>query len=525
MKKHPARHMVRFANLDRVIAAFEGETLLQSARRAGVRIAGACGGRGVCGSCHVRILSGQTGIHPGQQEQPENGTTWIRACQVEPLSDLVVEVSPRARAAQVRADVQCLGDDQEITGFVPGRRGALGFAIDLGTTNMAGSLTDLESGKRLVSLGIENPQSAYGADLISRLSHAIRTPDGARELQSIVIQGIESLAELLCAEIAVVPTNIIEIALCGNTAMHHLLLGLPVFRLGRAPFIPDTCSAIDTTARDLGLDSMPGASVHLLPNIGGFVGGDHVAALLATEHLWNTGTSMVIDIGTNTELSLIHNGTISTASTASGPALEGGNISCGMRAAEGAIEKVWLSEGEIITRVIGGGSPLGICGSGVLDALNALRQAGIINRRGYISPGSPTVAETGGIRKYSFAPDVVMTQSDVRAVMLAKAAIRAGQDMLLADAGLTEQAMQRILIAGAFGAYIDISSAINIGLFPDLPLERFTQVGNAAGTGVRMALISPAMRGKAAGLAKRCRHLELNSMAGFQKAFIGRIHL
>jgi len=525
MKKLPASHTVRFTNLDRVIEAFEGETLLQSARRAGVSIAGACGGRGVCGSCQVRILSGQVDILPSQQEQSENNTTWIRACRVEPQSDLVVEVSPRALAAVVRADVQSLGDVQKIVGFLPGSRRSLGLAIDLGTTNIAGSLTDLESGKRLVSLGIENPQSAYGADLISRINHAIRTPSAARELQSIVVQGIKSLALLLCAEISVEPTKIVEIAVCGNTAMHHLLLGLPVSQLGRAPFIPSTCSAIDITASDLGLDTMPEASVHLLPNIGGFVGGDHVAALLATEHTWNSGTSMVIDIGTNTELSLIHNGTISTASTASGPALEGGNISCGMRAAEGAIEKIWLSDGEIMTSVIGGGVAVGLCGSGVLDALNTLRLAGIINHRGYIAPGNPNVTEKGGLRGYSFAAEVMMTQDDLRAVMLAKAAIRAGQDMLLAEAGLNEQDIERVLIAGAFGAYIDITSAINIGLFPDLPLERFTQVGNAAGVGARMALISPVMRSRAAELATKCTHIELNSMPGFQKAFIRRIQI
>lgn len=518
--------MVRFANLDRVIETLEGETLLQSARRCGVRIAGACGGHGICGSCQVRIISGKAEIlHTGitLQEHYEFGTEWLRACLVLPQSDLVVEVSPRALATISRADVNTPGD--EPAGVIHPKTGALGLAIDLGTTNLAGSLTDLETGNRLVSIGIENPQSAYGADLISRINHAIRTPSGAEELQSAVVQGLKSLISLLCAEISADSSEIAAITVCGNTAMHHLLLGLPVSQLGRAPFVPATCGAIDIPARELGLKVMPGASVHLFPNIGGFVGGDHVAALLATERAWNTGTSMVIDIGTNTELSLIHNGLISTASTASGPALEGGNISCGMRAAEGAVEKIWLSDGEIMTRVIGGGAAVGLCGSGVLDALNTLRQAGIINQRGYIDSGNPNVTEKGGIRGYSFAPEVVMTQDDVRAVMLAKAAIRAGQDMLLAEAGLNEQAIERVLIAGAFGAYIDITSAINIGLFPDLPPERFTQVGNAAGVGARMALISPAIRSRAAELATKCTHVELNSMPGFQKAFISRIKI
>jgi uncharacterized 2Fe-2S/4Fe-4S cluster protein (DUF4445 family) len=526
MKKLLSRHMVRFATLEQEIGMLADETLLQGARRNGVRIAGACGGRGVCGSCMVKVISGRADIvgpEGTHQELSENDNAWVRACRVRPQSDLVVEVSPRARAAVVRSDVSGLDDNRIVSDVFVTGPGSLGLSIDLGTTNIAGSLTNLGSGERLASLGIENPQSAYGADLISRINHAIRTSDGGSILKHIVVQAIESLASLLCEEISAAPAHISDITICGNTAMHHLLLGLPVSQLGRAPFVPATCSAIDIKAADLGLETMPEAFVRLLPAIGGFVGGDHVAALLATEHLWNTGACMVIDIGTNTEISLIHNGSISTASTASGPALEGGNISCGMRAAEGAIEKVWLREGEIMTRVIGAGRPVGLCGSGVLDALNTLRQAGIINHRGYLLPDNPGITESGGIRGYSFAPDVTLTQSDVRAVMLAKAAIRAGQDMLLAEAGLLEQMLERVVIAGAFGAYIDVSSGIDIGLFPSLPLERFSQVGNAAGVGVRMALVSAAVRDRAAVLAARCRHVELNNVPGFQKAFISRL--
>ncbi len=528
MKKQPTLHMVRFANLEKDIGIFDDETLLHGARRNGVRIGGACGGRGVCGSCGIRIISGETDILRPDGTAPEAGQTgheWVRACTVRPHSDLVVEVSPRALAPLVIADVSDLDGDRIIIAPPSAGPRSLGFSVDLGTTSIAGSLSDLGTGERLASLGIENPQSAYGADLISRINHAIRTTGGARDLQSAVILAIRSLAAVLCEKVSADPDEIVDVTICGNTAMHHLLLKLPVSQLGRAPFVPATCSAIDISACELGLDFKPGASVHLLPNIGGFIGGDHVAALLATEHIWATCACMVIDIGTNTEISLIHNGSISTASTASGPALEGGNISCGMRAAVGAIEKIWLSEGEIMTRVIGGVRPVGMCGSGVLDALDTLHQAGIINHRGYIYPGNPGVRERGGNQEYSFAPDVAMTQNDVRAVMLAKAAIRAGQDMLLVEAGLEERMLERVLIAGAFGASINVDSAIDIGLFPALPMERFSQVGNAAGAGVRMALLSAAVRERAGLLARQCRHVELNNVPGFQKAFISRIAL
>ena len=596
VKKSPARHTVRFANLDREVEASADESLLESARRAGVRIVGACGGRGVCGSCTVRIISGAVDYQRGDNAEPAHSgpnKEWVRACLVRPLSDCVVEVAPRALAAVARTDVDgrdggatvafapvvrtydielpspvmaagnsdlervyaALGEgaaeridiaalqrlprmlrengwrlrvsvrEGEVIGLTPPGTRTLGLAVDLGTTNVAASLTDMESGARLASLGIENPQAAFGADLISRINHAIRTPDGGRELQSAIVTAIASLARDLCESVAAQPDQIVDVTVCGNTAMHHLLLGLPVSQLGRAPFVPAACAGIDVKARDLGLAVLAGACVHILPNIGGFVGGDHVAALLATEDGWSETTSIVIDIGTNTELSLIHRGEITTASTASGPALEGGNISSGMRAAEGAVERVWFHEGEIHTQVIGGGEPVGLCGSGVLEALATLHQAGIIDRSGRMRPGHPAVHENGNRRTCTLAPNVPFTQEDVRAVQLAKAAIRAGIDLLLCEAGLTEESLERVIIAGAFGAYVDVESAIAIGMLPPLPPERFEQVGNAAGVGVRMALASGAAREHARRLAARCRHMELSTLAGFQKVFLSRIGL
>jgi uncharacterized 2Fe-2S/4Fe-4S cluster protein (DUF4445 family) len=305
--------------------------------------------------------------------------------------------------------------------------------------------------------------------------------------------------------------------------MHHLLLGLPVRQLGRAPYVPAVRQALDLKARDLGIDCAPGAYVHLMPNVGGYVGGDHVAALLATEERWRDATTMVMDIGTNTEISLIHAGEIRTVSCPSGPALEGGHISCGMRAAEGAIERVSLENGRIAIKTIGDGDPVGVCGSGVLDALAMMLEAGIVERRGRIRSGHEAVREQGDAREALIAPGVGITQSDVRAVQLAKAAIRSGMDMLLGEAGLDERALERVVIAGAFGDYIRVQSAIAIGLLPDLPLPRFEQVGNAAGLGVRMALASKALRSRACELASRCRYLELGSMPGFQKTFLARI--
>ena len=586
---------VRFDNLDREARCIEGETIFQSARRAGVRVVGACGGRGVCGTCIVRVVSGDVAVQTATAGPAASRTKeWVRACLTRPSSDCMVEIAARSIAQVVRAEVGgeeiVIAPDSAVRGHevvltpavlghdasgssadadrvvaalrsagvtrldlfalreLPGmlreagwrlqamirgdevidlrRAGGrnLGLAVDLGTTNCAGFLADLDTGRRLASLGIENPQTGYGADLVSRVNYAIRSPAGASELQSAAVAAIVGLARDLCEAVSATPADILEIAVCGNTAMHHLLLGLPVSQLGRAPFVPAICESIDIKARDLGLAAAPGAYVHLLPNVGGYVGGDHVATLLATENRWSTATTIVMDIGTNTEISLVCGDSITTVSCPSGPALEGGHIGAGMRAAEGAIERVRVSDGGMAIEVIGGDEQaVGICGSGVVDTLAAMVELGIVNRRGRILTNHAAVEVRGDDREVVLAPGVAVTQNDVRSVQLAKAAIRAGIDCLLRQAGLKDDAIERVVIAGAFGTYIGLESALKIGLLPALPIERIDQVGNAAGVGVRMVLSSAALRDRARSLAERCRYLELGSLPDFQRIFMRRI--
>ena len=596
-------HTLHFSQLDRQIPAEESESLFQSARRSGVRIVGACGGRGTCGTCVVHIVEGEVahrqGSVPGEPaETPSGHKRWVQACLVSARSDCTVEVAPRSLAPVVRAEMesgetetlpldpavesrnlelpeatlldnlsdhdrlaralgfnididlaaarqlpQQLRDEKwslrahlstnprtqvrgrELIATSPIGRRTLGLAVDLGTTNAAAFLIDLASGVRLASLGIENPQVAWGADLISRINAAVKSETASLELRGAAQAAINALAHDLCHAVGAVTTDIVDVAVCGNTAMHHLLLGLPVGQLGRAPFVAALASALDLKARDLGLNTCPGAYVHVVANVGGFVGGDHVTALLATEERWaGAGTSIVMDIGTNTEISLIHHGEFLTASAPSGPALEGGHISCGMRAAEGAIERVGLSaDGRITVEVIGGQKAIGLCGSGVLDTVATLHHAGIMDDRGRLHAGHADVTEVNGKRAAVLAPNVYFTQDDIRAVQLAKAAIRTAVDMLLQLAGLQEQDIERFIIAGAFGAYIAVDSGIATGLFPDLPRERYVQVGNAAGVGVRRILASNTARARAAVLARSCRYIELSTMAEFQKCFLKRI--
>lgn len=584
----PTAHTLRFPELDRDITAHADESIFQSARRNGLRIVGACGGRGTCGTCVVRVVEGRTDADHGKKK-------WLRACQVHAHSDCTIEVAPRSLAPVVRAEADTAGVPEmlaldpavisrdltvmpatladnlcdadrllramggptltvdlaaaqglsqtlragtsdeswslrvrqrgnELIDFAQTGSRTLGLAVDLGTTNAAAFLIDLESGERLASLGIENPQTAWGADLISRINYAVRSEGAREELRSAAITALNALVHDLCHAVGARREHIVDAVICGNTAMHHLLLGLSVHQLGRAPFVATVRASMDLKARDLGLSICAGAWVHMVPNVGGFVGGDHVTALLATQERWQSSrTSLVMDIGTNTEISLIHAGQILSASCPSGPALEGGHISCGMRAAEGAIERVTMENGRIAVRTIGNLDPVGLCGSGVLDALSVLRRANIVNARGRLASDHPDVIEQDGKRAAVLAPGVHFSQDDVRAVQLAKAAIRTGVDMLLLEKGLHEQEIERFIIAGAFGAYIDIGSGVDIGLFPDLPLNRFEQVGNAAGKGVRQMLASRAARARAAELAAVCHYVELSTRNEFQKTFLQHI--
>jgi uncharacterized 2Fe-2S/4Fe-4S cluster protein (DUF4445 family) len=594
-------HELHFPALERRIECHEGETVFAAARRAGLRIVGACGGRGSCGSCVVRVLDGR--VH---REGEGAHQKWLRACRVQARSDLTLELAPRSLAAVVRTDVHTGGEGRalalqptvqafelqvaaatlqdlvsdvdrvrrvlpmaaaavdwaaaaelpallrahdwrvnvrlstagagppRVIGFARPGAPLLGLAVDLGTSNAAAFLVDLASGQCLAALGLENPQVAWGADLISRINHAIKEPGAAELLRLAAVTAINALAYDLARAVGARSSDIADVVVCGNTAMQHLLAGWPVAQLGRAPFVAAMSEPLNVAARELGIQVAAGAGLHLAPNVGGFVGGDHVAAMLATEPLWaQAGTTLVMDIGTNTEISLVrHDGQaarIWSASCPSGPALEGGHIASGMRAAEGAIERVAISADVLKLQVIGGGKPVGLCGSGVLDALAAFVRAGWVDARGRIAGTAPAVGSIRGVKAITLAeaaagvPAVRFTQHDVRAVQLAKSAIRTGVRLLAAEAALDEMQIDRFVIAGAFGAYLSVDSSVAIGLLPPLPRERFMQVGNAAGLGVQQMLASHERRTRAARLATECRYVELSARGDFQKTFLQHI--
>jgi len=412
----------------------------------------------------------------------------------------------------------------EVIAIGPQSSRQLGLAVDLGSTKIAAYLIDLESGANLAARGVTNPQFSYGEDIVTRLSLVLEKKGGGKLMQKVVIDELNRLLVALCTEVNAQPDEVVAAVIVGNTAMHHLLLKLPISQLAHAPYIPVVKAALDIKARDLGLNIAPGAYVHILPNIAGFVGADHVAMLLSTKPIWQKDDlALAIDIGTNSEISLISNGEISALSCASGPAFEGAEIKNGMRATAGAIERLRISNDRVDYLTIDEAEPIGICGSGILDAIAQLRLAGIVDKSGRMLNNHPRVRDNKGQREFVIVteeerngrPAITITQTDVRAIQLAKGAIRSGIQVLLATHNRSPEEIKKVVIAGAFGSYIDISSAITIGMLPSLPLNRFEQVGNAAGTGAKLALVSRSKVKEAQQIASEVHYIELGAVPDY----------
>ena len=432
-------------------------------------------------------------------------------------------------AGHVRLAVNKESSPFTIVSFLPEKTRIFGLAVDLGTTKLASYLVDLETGKTVAQRGLMNPQIAYGEDVISRISYASHSGGAAQQLQRKVIETLNQMVREFCSDLPISPEQIVEMVVAGNTAMHHFFAGLPVQQLGMAPYLPATTTPLHLAARDLGIVIAPGASIYTPSNIAGYVGGDHVAMLIGI----GTGSRksgppfLAIDIGTNTEITLSVHGRLLTCSCASGPAFEGAHIRHGMRAAPGAIERVLFERGAIQIYTIERRLPIGICGSGILDAIAALLDAGVLESRGNFCKGAERVRQNSGGGEYLLVSaensgsggEIVLTRQDISEIQFAKAAIRAGIEVLLEVGGVDASTLEEFIIAGAFGSYLDVQSAMRIGLFPKIPIGKFRQVGNAAGIGARQMLISGSHRRLGESLAKQVEYVELATHHHFQDKF------
>ncbi|HWR13589.1 MAG TPA: ASKHA domain-containing protein [Terriglobales bacterium] len=418
-------------------------------------------------------------------------------------------------------------EGSEVIGVSASDRPVLGLAVDLGCTKIAAYLVDLASGKQIAADGVPNPQIPYGEDLISRLVTASKSNADAQALATAVRASIRELATELCSRSAAEIHEITSCCIVGNTAMMHLLLALPVAQLLHAPFIASTDAALELRASDLDLQFAPAARVRILPSIGGFVGADHVAMILAHGIDSSEKITLGLDIGTNTEI-VVHDprtGSLLTTSVPSGPAFEGGHVRDAMRAATGAIDKVYSSAGTIHFHVIDDTPPVGICGSGIVDLIAELWHLGYINSRGHLQARDERVRKGHHGLEFvivdgadsGIGRDVVLAQRDITEIQLAKAAIAAGIATLLDIANLPPDSVQEVVVAGAFGSNLNLRSAIGIGLLPAFPNATYLQIGNAAGTGATMALLSRNERAHACTIADRATRIELKKHEVFNR--------
>jgi uncharacterized 2Fe-2S/4Fe-4S cluster protein (DUF4445 family) len=472
-----------------------------------------------------------------------------------------VGIAPESIAPSVLATLpQALRDDPDgvtVTTFRPGGRAGgtrqviavergdttalkFGLAIDIGTTSVVTTLIELESGEQLASVSSLNPQAVYGGDLMSRIAFAQFNPGNLRKLHTRIVGLLNQHVAEVCRESGVLAKWIYKAVIVGNTCMHHLVLGIDPSHVGLAPYAPVMRHAATFSARDLMLKIAPEARVCFLPLVAGFVGADAVAVTLATRLADSDALRIAVDIGTNGEVILGSRTRLMACSAPAGPALEGAQIRHGMRGALGAIDRVSVDD-DIHVHTIGETPPLGICGSGLIDLLAGLLGAGVIDWTGLIAMEArdslpPRLAARLVMRgeerqviviragEAGATAEIVLTQDDVRQVQLAKGAIASGIAMLQHVAGVPDDRVEELLLAGGFGNYVSIASAVRIGLIPDLPARRIRYVGNAASLGAQLCLLSEAERARAAEVAGRIEHVSLAAHPDFEEIFVNAMN-
>ncbi len=412
-----------------------------------------------------------------------------------------------------------------------------GFSVDIGTSTLVGYLVNLNSGNIVSTQSQENPQAIYGEDIVSRIGFASKTDGGLEKLQDTVIKAINSLISNACQDHRISPDSIYEITVVGNTAMHHLFLGIQPKFLSLAPYVPAIKQAMNLKADYLRVKVNPFANVYVLPIVAGFVGADAIADVLATGIHETQKMSLLIDVGTNGEVFVGNKKDIVSCSCAAGPAFEGMQIRSGMKARTGAIEKVQLDQDtlEVKYETIGGVKPVGICGSGMVDAIAEMLKYGITSHRGGINRDIVTkrLIEINGQPHFVVAwkdetgigKHITINGKDIQEIQLGKAAFQTGTTILMKEKGVTAKELDQVYLAGAFGRYLNPESAKVIGLIPDVPTKKIRFVGNTAISGAKMALTSTSIRKQAEKLAKEIRYIELITAPDFQEEFQNSIFL
>lgn len=522
----------------------KGITIREAARMLGIPIEGPCNGMGRCGKDFVRV-------------KINNVLTTVLACRTPVETDIevfipsyeketlkivegfyakgvrVTGIDPKIKKEVIKDDQGfcsprvSLGDKVVSVGDGDTRTQSYGMALDIGTTTLVASLVDVHCGEVLGSSSLLNPLVYYGHDVMSRIKYSASRQDGLRMMHKELIASVNLLIKDLCSKCEVKPENICQLTGAGNTTMQHIFLNKEIIGIGEYPYKAEVLDTCTTAAEGLAIGIAKYAPVITFPCISAYIGGDIVSGLLVASPGSTETPALFLDIGTNGELVLLLDGRIVVSSTAAGPCFEGMTISSGMRAAEGAIEHVSLGD-ELSLEVIGSGQPRGICGSGLLDLVSELVRIGLVNSRGRLQNSDGEIAtsykkylfEKNGKRHFQLAAGVSVSQEDIRQVQLAKAAIRAGIEILFTTCNIKPEDIKTVIVAGAFGYHLKEEGLFRIGFFPALKNARILFVGNSSLEGAIRMILDKELMNKAVHIARTAQVLELSRIPEFESTFI-----
>ena len=492
------KHLVTILNDDIKLEVEDGKNLLAAIQEAKLALDAPCGGQGKCGKCKVLV----------------NGDE-VLACQTEVTGDILVKLPEKAE--------NTILIDGLVATTTPDGKNKYVLAYDIGTTTVVAYLMNGETGELLTTASLLNPQTTYGGDVIARIQYQVTNPEST-ELRDCIRTAMESLAKEAAGKAGIKVEDITLVSMVGNTAMHHLMMGIDPKSLTTPPYMPTVYEKLSLPLHDI-LPIFPNGEFRALPNVAGFVGADTVGCMLSTRFDKKEEVTLMIDIGTNGEMVIGNKDRRICCSTAAGPAFEGAKISQGMRGATGAIDHAHWEKDHLEYHVIGEGEAIGICGSGVLDVIAALLNAGIITWRGRLESETSYdyVDEAGVARKMPYyqipGTNVRITQQDVREIQLAKSAIRSGIDLLIKGLGKKTDDVAEVLLAGAFGNYMSPDAACRIGMIPQDLLPKIKSIGNAAGEGSKLAAINEEEFEYAGRLHEGVEFLELASLPEFMNRY------
>ena len=492
------KHLVTILNDDLKLEVEDGKDLLSAIQEAKLALDAPCGGKGQCGKCKVLV----------------NGEE-VLACQTEVKGDILVKLPEKADNTILTEGV--------VATTTPDGKNKYVLAYDIGTTTVVAYLMNGETGEQITTASLLNPQTTYGGDVIARVQYQVTNPEST-ELRDCIRTAMESLAKEAAGKAGIKVEDITLVSMVGNTAMHHLMMGIDPKSLTTPPYMPNVYEKMSLPLHDV-LPIFPKGEFRALPNIAGFVGADTVGCMLSTRFDQKEKVTLMIDIGTNGEMVIGNKDRRICCSTAAGPAFEGARISQGMRGATGAIDHATWAGDHLEYHVIGDTEAVGICGSGVLDVIAALLNAGIVNWRGKLNSDTSFeyTDEAGNVRNMPYyqipGTKVRITQQDIREIQLAKSAIRSGIDLLIKGLGKKTEEVEEVLLAGAFGNYMSPEAACRIGMIPPVLLSKIKSIGNAAGEGSKLAAINEEEFEYAGRLYEGVEFLELASRPEFMDLY------